>query len=48
MTPIVLDGKSLAKEIEANLYNRAKTIIAKTGVTTRSGRCGTCNYHQTN
>lgn len=30
---MILDGKSLAKEIEANLYDRAKTIIAKTGVT---------------
>ena len=33
MVPIILDGKSLAKEVEANLYDRAKAIITKTRIT---------------
>lgn len=33
MAPMILDGKSLAKEIEVQLYNRVKAIIEKTGVT---------------
>lgn len=33
MSSMILDGKSLAKEIEADLCNRAKAIIIKTGIT---------------